>query len=477
MADPTGMALSCKHMVRALAVLAPMLFLFSCATYNTRIASYYSQVADGNYKQAESALESNRLIKARRNQLLYLLEKGKITHLLKQYDSSNHYFNLADNFMEDVRTSASDIALGTLLNPMMQTYKGEDFEKFMVHYYKALNYLYLGQRDEALVEARRISLQNYEQQDKSKRENRYSDDAFSLMLQGIIYEQANDINNAFISYRNATDIYLKNNNQYYGTPIPEQLKKDLLRTAERMGFHDEVQRYENLLHMKFDAAAPPEGGELVLFWENGLAPVKQQQDFFFALTKDGFGNFMFTDPTGAFSIPFDFASTNYNKDDLKLSELRSIRVAFPKYQEVPVFYRSADVTLNNADYRFEPAQDINTIAFATLKERFLKEMSLALSRLAIKKLAEAAARPKKDDKNKDTKEAIALAIQVFNFASEKADTRNWQSLPHTISYMRVPLSRGVNVLQVNFSGLASKSFNLVVEGTGTLQLQNICTLR
>ncbi|WP_245999565.1 COG3014 family protein [Paraflavitalea soli] len=477
MADPTGMALSSKNMVRALAVLSLMLFLFSCATYNSRIGNYYSEVRNGNYQKADADLEKVKLIKARRNQLLYLLEKGKITHLLKQYDSSNVYFNQADVFMEDVRTSASDIALGTLLNPMMQTYKGEDFEKFMVHYYKALNYLYLGQPDEAMVEARRISLTSYAQQDKSKRENRYSDDAFSLMLQGVIYEQGNDINNAFIAYRNAVDIYLKNNNQYYGTNLPGQLKKDLLRTAELMGFQDEVQRYEGLLNTRFEAVAPPEGGELVLFWENGLAPVKQQQDFFFALTKDGFGNFAFVDPAGSFNIPFDFASTNARKEDLKLDDLRSLRVAFPKYQEQPPFFRSANVSLNHATYQFEPAENINTIAFATLKERFLKEMSQALSRLAVKKLAEIAARPKSDDKNKDTKEAVALAIQVFSFVSEKADTRNWQSLPHTISYMRIPLSRGVNVLQISVSGQSNQTFNLVVEGTGKLQVQNICTLR
>ncbi|WP_315818957.1 hypothetical protein [Paraflavitalea speifideaquila] len=280
MADPTGMALSFNYMVRALAVLSLMLFLFSCATYNTRIGNYYAQVREGNYKAADANLEKIKLIKAKRNRLLYLLEKGKITHLLKQYDSSNHYFNEADIFIEDVRTTAGDVALGTLLNPMMQTYKGEDFEKYLIHYYKALNYLYLGQPDEAIVEARRISLRSYEQQDKSKRENRYADDAFSLMLQGIIYEQGRDINNAFISYRNAVDIYLKNNNQYYGTPLPAQLTKDLLRTADLMGFKDEVQRYERLLKTKYIAAAPPEGGELVLFWENGLAPVKQQQDFF-----------------------------------------------------------------------------------------------------------------------------------------------------------------------------------------------------
>jgi len=215
----------------------------------------------------------------------------------------------------------------------------------------------------------------------------------------------------------------------------------------------------------------------VLFWENGLAPVKEQQDFFFALTKDGFGNFAFVDPSGAFNIPFDFASTNARQEDLKLDDLRSLHVAFPKYREQPVFYNNASISLNNRQYSFESAENINTLAFATLKERFLKEMSLALSRLAVKKLAEAAARPKKDDKNKDTKEAIALAIQVFNFASEKADTRNWQSLPHTISYMRLPLQQGVNVLQVTLSGPAGKTFNLVVEGNGSLQVQNICTLR
>jgi hypothetical protein len=250
-----------------------------------------------------------------------------------------------------------------------------------------------------------------------------------------------------------------------------------LRTAALNGFGDEQQRYEKLLNITYKASAKAEGGELVLFWENGLAPVKEQQDFFFALTKDGLGNFMFVDPAGSFNIPFDFASTNYNQDNLKLSELRSLHVAFPRYREQPVFYNKATIELNNQQYGFEAAENVNALAFATLKERFLKEMSLALSRVAIKKLAEAAARPKKDDKNKDTKEAIALAIQVFNFASEKADTRNWQSLPHTISYMRVPLQKGVNVLQINLSGPAAKNFNLVVEGTGSLQVQNICTLR
>lgn len=456
-----------------------MLLSVSCATYNNRIGSYYEQVVSNRYDKAYLALDKNKLLQRGRNRLLYLFEKGKMAHLLKQYDSSNLFFNQADLFIEDARTSARDIALGNLLNPMMETYKGEDFEKFMVHYYKALNYLNLGQPNEALVEARRISLRSYAQQDKTKNNsNRYSDDAFSLMMQGIVYEQSGDLNNAFISYRNAVDLFLQNNSLWYGVTLPDQLKKDLLRTAAANGFMDEVQRYEKLLNTTWQRSPKTDGGELVLFWENGLAPVKQEQNFFFTLTKDGLGNFTFVDATGSFNIPFDF-SNNYNRDNIKLDELRTLRVAFPKYQEQPVYYTQATLTANNMQYGFERAENINELAFATLKERFVKEMAKTLTRLAIKKLAEAAARPKSDDKHKDEKEAMAAAIQIFNFVSEKADTRNWQSLPHTIWYTRIPLQQGINVLQLSLSGrgASEKPMNIVVEGKGGLQVQNVCTLR
>jgi uncharacterized protein len=460
--------------LNALVFLTLSIALVSCGSYNRQIGKYYEHVKGGQYDKADASIDNNKKLQLSRNRLLYLLEKGKMAHLLKQYENSNRYFNEADLFMEDARTTAGDIVLGTLLNPMMQTYKGEDFEKFMVHYYKALNYLYLGQTSEAMVEARRISLQNYALQDKKNdNQNRYSDDAFSLMLQGIIYEHDRDINNAFISYRNAADIYLRNNNSYYGVQLPLQLKKDVLRTAALNGFTDEVGRYEKLFNLTYQKEEATAGGELVLFWENGLAPVKQEQNFFFSLTKNGAGDFFFVDPTGAFSIPFD-TRTSINRDDPNINDLRTFRVAFPKYQEQPLQYAGASAMVNSQSYSMESAEDINALAFATLKERFLKDMSLTLSRLAVKKLAEAAARPKKDDKNKNEREALAVAIQAFSFISEKADTRNWQSLPHTIYYTRIPLAKGNNTITLQPNGSSPISFN--IDGTGQLQLQNVCTL-
>ena len=476
-------------------LLSPFLLvilLTSCASYNAQVTEYYSNLRQGNYKKAASSLDNNKLLKKDRNHLLYLLERGKVCHLLNQWDSSNRYFNEADQIMEDARISAKDIALGTLLNPMMQTYKGEDFEKYLVHYYKALNYLQLGETDDALVEARRISLRTNTQEDKVGNKNKYSEDAFSLMLQGLIYEKGNDINNAFIAYRNAADVYLKNEGSYYGTKMPQQLKKDLLRTAQANGFMDEVSRYEKLLNTDLaKEKTNHEGGELILFWENGSAPVKQQEDLFFTLFKDAGGTFMFADAAGLYNVPFDF-SNGYNHSDIKLENLRSFRVALPKYETQPLVYSDAALHINNQSYSLEPVENVNTLAFSTLKERMLKELSSTLTRLAVKKLAEAAIRPKeeknedknkteeqkkKDKKERAQREALALGLQIFNFATEKADTRNWQSLPHTIYYTRVPLQKGENTISLQLSGYSSKSLQLTVYGTGSLQFRNVCTLK
>jgi hypothetical protein len=354
-----------------------------------------------------------------------------------------------------------------------------------------LNYLQLGETDDALVEARRITLRTNTQEDKVGNKNKYSEDAFSLMLQGLIYEKSNDINNAFIAYRNAADVYLENNGNYYGIEMPHQLKKDLLRTANKNGFIDEISRYEKLLNTSFvKKETNYEGGELLLFWENGSAPVKQQQDLYFTLFKDAGGGFMFADAAGLYNVPFDF-SNGYSSTDIKLENLRSFRVALPKYEAQPLVYSGASLQVNNQAYSFEPVENVNTLAFSTLKERMLKELSSTLTRLAVKKLAEAAIRPKeekedknkteeqkkKDKKEKAQREALALGLQIFNFATEKADTRNWQSLPHTIYYARIPLQKGENTILLQLTGASTKSIQLSVNGNGGLQFQNICTLK
>ena len=451
-----------------------VLFLCSCATYNQRIAKYYTHVQKGDFVAANKDLDHNRLIKKDRNKLLYMLEKGKTYYMLRQPDSSNLYFNQADAYIEQTYTNAKDVAVGTLVNPMMERYKGEDFEKFMIHYYKALNYLYLNETEDAIVEARRIDLQSQLQKDKFKdKTTRYSKDAFSLMLQGLLYESAGDINNAFISYRNAVDVYLANSSQtYYGITMPKQLQLDLLRSAYLLGFQSDLEEYERKLNMQYQPQKIADGGELILFWENGFAPIKDQQEFFFSLMRDQAG-FYFSD--GQNRLPF-VGAVGVNMNGVRLSDLSTFRVAFPKYVARPLFYTSATVSSDGYEMNLEKAEDINELAFETLRQRFVKEMATALSRLAVKKIAEYMV---KGDGQNDLRDGIAFGMQLYSLFSEKADTRNWQTLPSTISYARIPLKKGKNEIQIkaiNKSG-GSDIQTININGTGGMTFYHYTTLK
>jgi hypothetical protein len=460
--------------------------LFSCATYNSKMSAYYNQVSASHYRHADHMLERNGYLQHPRNSLLYYMERGQMLHLQGLYDSSNLFLNLADGYIENKHKSLGNAITSLMLNPMTVPYLGEDFERFMVHYYKALNYLYLGKTDDALVEARRISLSTQTQEDKFKPgANRYTKDAFALNVQGMIYEAAGMINDAFIAYRNAADVYLKEpNNSYYGVVMPMQLKQDVLRTAALMGFNDQLDFYGKKFNTTYKTRdSSNAGGELVVFFERGMAPAKTEQNFILAQSGDGNGVFVFNGPYGTFDIPFDVSSANSSAASLK--NFRTIRVAIPIYEPRSYNNVQGTITADGAAYSSELAEDINTIAPAVLKERIVKEVSNALLRQAFKlgmekgasEATKAAVKNNSKEKDEGKKERNAeaaalvtgLVVNMFNTATEKADTRNWQSLPAYIQYVRVPLKKGTNDIRLQL-GNAEKIIH--IEGKTGLQLYN-----
>lgn len=457
-----------------------MFFVFSCASYHDRISDYYQKVGAGDWVEAEKTLDKNPLLKKPRNKLLYLMEKGRLAHLAGEYAKSNQFLNEADLLFDVGLTSTGDAIVGAVLNPMSQNYKGEDFEVFMLHYYKALNYLYLGDKEAAIVEARRITLQTQAQKDKfNDKDSRYSKDAFSLIMQGLIYEADGDINNAFIAYRNAVEVYQQSEDGvYYGVSIPENLKYDVMRTAYKMGFTSELTKFESQFGLTFKDYTETAGGELVLFWENGVAPIKRQEDLFFTLVKGDNGSLFFTDALGGLMIPFDFGFSG----SANLTDVHSLRVALPKYEARNPLYRSAVVSVNQDAFAFELVEDVNTLAIQTLRERWGKELGGVLTRLAVKKATEYAltsSAKSSNGKNDALLEGLGMGVQLFSMLSEKADTRNWQSLPGYISYVRIPLEKGTNEVKLRLTKANGAEVDDViqVEGQGGLQFYNYSTLK
>ncbi|RZJ74458.1 MAG: hypothetical protein EOO45_08495 [Flavobacterium sp.] len=427
-----------------------LLALQSCGTYNSKTADIENDIFNGDFKKAIAGIEKNKFLLKDRNRLLYLLEKGKIEHLSGNYEASNALFEEAYILVDDrIKTGAGQAVAAKFTNPMAEPYKGEDFEKVTIHYYKALNYFQLGMPNEALVEAKRINLKLYALNEKYKdNKNKYGEDAFSQILQGILYESTGDINNAFIAYRNAEEIYTKNGGAYFGVAMPQQLKEDLLRTTRQLGFREEHEAY--LKKFKPEEAKnkikkgstvppvppPPPTGEAIVFWENGLAPAKDQV----VVTASGkFGAFVGTYNDGEVAeeilIPIP--------PGVDIGVINAI--AIPRYRTRPSYYGKATILVEGREQQLELAQDFNTIARQSLKDRMLRETIDLVVRFATKKAASAGLGAIGKELFGDAGgELVKMGADIAGAATEKADTRNWQTLPATIGYTRVPLREGEN---------------------------------
>ena len=457
---------------KAVFLLLLVVSFYSCFSYHAKSLEFQKQLRARNFQKANHLLDKNRFLKKKRNKLLYYFEKGKTFHLQGLYKQSNEYFNKADYFIEDNTKKLKDVMVSVAINPEQKTYLGEDFEKVAIHYYKALNYIFLRQFQEAIVEVRRVNLQLQKINDKypKNKKNHYATDAFALNLQGILYQLTGDVNNAFIAYRKAVDLYLsdKETSSYMGVSLPEQLKKDLLYTADYLGFENEKKRYEKLLHYPYQPEES-EGGYLLLFWENGAVPYKSQRFYTFAMTESGAGLYnVHNDDLGLdMSVPI---SGDSNATDGDFSDLEVIRIAFPTYLLRPSFYGKASVLSEDKTYSLELIEDYQSIALATLRDRAFREIGSIILRMATKKITEYILR----EQNKD----LGAALGWLNALTERADTRNWQSLPKQISYVKIPLKKGENNMTITFFADDSKQQKQInVIGDGSLKIRVVHTLK
>ncbi len=423
---------------------------------------------------ANKHLDANKKLQVNRNRVLYLVNKGTLAWMQQDYTLANTYFNEADLFIEDQRKNWGSEALAIVSNPSVKPYKPEDFENVLINYYKAIGYLQLGKNQEALIECRRINEKLYALNDKYPRnhKNRYSDDAFAHNLMGMIYDASKDYNNAFIAYRNAYKIYKDNYSENFGTISPEQLKKDILRTAKRIGFEQEYNFYSKEFGMTYESNLKDEG-EIIFIWMNGLGPIKDEWSINFAANRGAGGILTLANNEEGVSFPFN--TNNFSsKENAAFNNLDFVRIAFPKYKERVPLFNQALIEINGlGQYNLEKAEDVNAIAFKCLKDRMVRELANSIIRLATKKALEEYTRSKD--------ETLGTLLSIANGLTEKADTRNWQTLPHSIYYTRIKLKPGSHKLTLYLkSGINGEhkqelDFNVKTGETQFFTFQNLET--
>ncbi|HEY3404825.1 MAG TPA: hypothetical protein VGK59_15655 [Ohtaekwangia sp.] len=436
--NSSALAGSLKSVIYFLSVFILLIFA-GCASYYQKNVDFNKEFETGDLKQALETLKKNNNEAHGRSRFLYFANNGLLLSILGKYTESNEAFEKAFLFGEDYRINYLQEAASYLTNPNMTMYRGEDHEHLMVLYFKAINFLKMNKPDDALVECRRLNIRLNQLSDKYASEEKFQRDAFVHTLMGIIYQSVKDYNNAFIAYRNAYEVYEGPYTTMFGMQVPEQLKLDLLNTAYWTGFKDEFERYkEKFQLMEYQPTAPD--ADLIFFWHNGLGPIKDEWSINFAIDHKADNVVVFNNP----GIPVVFPFTlDDDKEKSDLASLEVFRVAFPRYVERPVYFQSGNIQLGDSTYALELAEDVNKVAFKSLQQRMLEEFSKGLLRAALKKAAEHSIR--KDD------EMLGALIGAVNAMTEKADTRNWQTLPHSIYYARIPLKEGTNSITFNLN--------------------------
>ncbi len=426
-------------------ILGLLLWSQAChVTYYQKDAQFHQLFLANKLEEADVQLNKNKRAKRRKNRLLFYLNRGVIAHLMQRYEKSNYFFEQAYIIYENSFTKPLDEALTLVISATTTDYKGEDHEIFLLHYYKILNFLQLEQYSEALVECRRLNIRLNQLGDKYKKTNKYRRDAFIHTLMGLVYQANHEYNDAFIAYRNAIEIYQEDYKRLFGLSAPEQLKKDLLYTAYKTGLHDQVDKYQQEFKLRYDPVKEPMLGDAVFLWNNGLGPVKDAWSIDFVLGHDvgGVATFSNEELGLFFSFPLPVRD-----DSTSIVDLELIRVAFPKYRERPLIYDQACIlTPDGKQQTLEILEDVNSIASQVLRQRMVLELSKSLLKVALKKVAEHQIRKQS--------EALGILVKGINFVTEKADTRNWQTIPHSIYYTRIRLPEGMH--QVAFRASSGK---------------------
>ena len=328
-----------------------------------------------------------------------------------------------DRYTKSVSKEVTSLVTSDKLRP----YAGTRYERLLSHYYRALNYVYLGQLDGALVECRRATALI----DYFKNDEKYDffGAGFLANLSGMVFEAAGEWNDALISYKQAAEYY-QNASEKTGVPMPDDIGNSLVRLTRKLGFTDEFERYRN--QYGEPPPRPENTGELILFYETGYVPPKTEEALTFPILK-------IDDVEDEKFVPTLVGREGRVYKDVELEYL--LRVAIPAIRSNRPSFSGIEVTVGQKQKRGGLVADVESIAVETFNaERpiILRTLVRAVGKYLIYRKA-----------NKEN-EALGLLVNLAGVITEQADTRSWKTLPNQIFVVRMSLPAGTHTLNLSF---------------------------
>jgi len=411
------------------------------------------------------------------DKVLYLMERGRTAQIGNDTSASRENYLQAKEaiaaFEQKAIINASGLgsrAASLLTNDNAIPYMGESYERVFLHHFQAMNYLFDRDLEGALVEVRRaneeqsLALRRHDKElaklEKKKQQQRDQpasqekrflaefnnlnsisarvknsfQNAYTFYASGVIWELEGKDNDAYIDYKKALEIF----------PGNPYLRADVVRLGKSLGMREDLARFKKQFSVK-KTPAVANGGELIVFYEQGFAPPKKEVR-------------------------------------LSLYTHQGIQsIALPTYTEQ---WRATpgltikDVSNNQILGKTSPIVFVQALATKALQEHLPRTLIRQVLRVVAKHEA-----AKKVEENLGP--AAQFAASILNAVTERADLRSWLTLPNSAQIYRGTIAAGQRNIKVsNGFGTEVVAVNIVpgkktilrVVGTGSTLHTRVITL-
>ncbi|WP_220470389.1 COG3014 family protein [Colwellia sp. BRX8-9] len=377
------------------------------------------------------------------NYALSQLEKARLQFLSHDWLASQKSFELAYQQVQAEEQAAKiQISSGlkkvsaVVTNDNAIGYEIPSYEQGMLHSYQALNYLYQGSLEGALVEVRRANLvqeralktnqaelykAEEEMAEKGINSNKLYENfpsmdnligdlknsfqnAYTFYLSGLLYETAKKFDDAYIDYKRALEIY----------PNNTFLQQDVLRLANKLDMNEELARFEQRFG-RYQGQNKTNTGQIVVIFEQGIVSAKEEA-----------------------SLNLPIFNTR--------SDFKFFTFALPVYRGRLPALIPLSISIDEKSYLSQEIVRLQSLASKDLKEK----LPGLVTRQAIRLVAKEQIRQNLSKSGGDVGNILA---SLYNIASEKADTRSWSSLPDNVQIMRLDnVVVGQKKLMISYAG-------------------------
>lgn len=383
-------------------MLGLILFCSACAAPSLRYKKETDQlISAGKFKEAEElVLSKKNKLYSRRDATLFYLDRAVLLHDAGENSQSDVLFADAQQNIDDLYAkSVSASAARFLINDLTTPYYAPAYEQALTYYYRALNFLQMGDVSSSAVEARRaVFFLDHLRVEKKKG---YNDDPFVQYFASLVFESVGQLSDARIARANAFNAYARLGGSL-GVSAPDF---PVPSNAGRLG-------------------------EIIFIHSNGLMPLKKTETFQVAWNK----------AVLLASAAQEGESVSPEVQNAVYAGLagNAVTLSYPSFEPLPYGVAVSAVQAGGQIFYTQKVADFAAAARMDLNEKMPGILFRTATRAVVKEVASAQARQAAAQAAKDDTvgQLAGMFVSALGAAVEKADTRQWFTLPAEVRMAR-----------------------------------------